>query len=388
MGIKNLTSLIEENAPSAIKSNDLKSYSGRIVAIDASTSMYQFLIAINTEMGAALMNANGETTSHLQGMFYRTIKLMTRGIKPIYVFDGKAPVLKSGELAKRYARRKEAEQQLEEANEVGNSEDVQKFQKRTISASRKQNEECKKLLELMGVPIVQAPCEAEAQCAELCKGGKAWATGSEDMDSLTLGTTILLRRLTFSEARKLPIMEIELEKVLDGLDLTHDQFVDLCILLGCDYCDTIKGIGPKKSFDMITKHKNIQTVIQNIDRTKNPIPESFPYEEVRELFKNPDVIKCQDLPEIVWKEPDVDGLIKYLVGEMGFNETRVQQGIEKLKKYKDTGVQTRIDTFFPMIKRPRDEDAGSAKKKQKTVAKPGAAGSKKKPAAKKAAGKK
>eukprot|EP01133_Synstelium_polycarpum_P019474 gene19474-23325_t len=301
MGIKKLTELIENNAPRAIRTSELKHYEGRVVAIDASTSLYQFLIAINPE-GVALTNAAGETTSHLQ-------------------------------------------------------------------VTRKQNEECMKLLTLMGVPIVQAPCEAEAQCAELCKAGKAWATGSEDMDSLTLGATILLRRLSFAEARKLPIMEFELSKVLEGLELTHEQFIDLCIILGCDFCDTIKGIGPKKGYDLIKKHGTIEEIIKHLDKTKYPIPDSFPFEDVRELFKNPLVIPGDEVGNLEWKDPDTEELTKFLVEEMGFAESRVANGIEKLKKHKSTGVQTRIDSFFSVLKRPREEEEAAKKKKQKAAPK-------------------
>ncbi|KAN0041630.1 hypothetical protein ACTFIV_004174 [Dictyostelium citrinum] len=376
MGIKKLTDLIEDNAPNSIKTNVLKNYFGRIIAIDASTSLYQFLIAMNADVSSALTNQLGETTSHLQGMFYRTIKLISRGIKPVYVFDGSAPVLKSGELAKRQARRKEAKENLKEATEVGTSEEVQKFAKRIITVTRKQNEDCVKLLTLMGVPIVKAPCEAEAQCAEIVKKGKAWATGSEDMDSLTLGSTVLLRRLFFSEAKKMPILEFELQSVLDGLCLTQDEFIDLSILLGCDYCDSIKGIGPKRAMELIQKHKTMEEVIKNLDKTKYPLPEFFPYPEVRELFKNPNVIPADQLPPFQWNDPDVEGLNKFLVEEMGFSDVRVAQGIEKLKKFKNTSVQSRMDSFITVIKKPEDPN-DKKKKVTKTPSKPSAKTSKK-----------
>ncbi|KAM9978281.1 hypothetical protein ACTFIY_012039 [Dictyostelium cf. discoideum] len=376
MGIKKLTDLIEDNAPTSIKTNVLKNYFGRIIAIDASTSLYQFLIAMNADVSSALTNQLGETTSHLQGMFYRTIKLISRGIKPIYVFDGSAPVLKSGELAKRQARRKEAKENLKEATEVGTNEEVQKFAKRVITVTRKQNEDCIKLLTLMGVPIVKAPCEAEAQCAEIVKKGKAWATGSEDMDSLTLGSTVLLRRLFFSEAKKMPILEFELQSVLEGLGLTQDEFIDLSILLGCDYCDSIKGIGPKRAIELIQKHKTLEEVIKHLDKSKYPLPEFFPYPEVRELFKNPNVIQADQLPPFQWKDPDVEGLNKFLVEEMGFSDVRVAQGIEKLKKFKNTSVQSRMDSFITVIKKPEDPN-DKKKKVTKTPSKPSAKTSKK-----------
>lgn len=145
-------------------------------------------------------------------------------------------------MAKRYARREEANEGLAEAQEAGTAEDVEKFAKRTVKVSKKHNEEAKRLLRLMGVPYVEAPCEAEATCAALARAGIVSAAGSEDMDTLTLQTPRLVRHLTASEQKKVPILEISLDKVLAGLKMTLAEFVDLCILLGCDYCDTIKGI--------------------------------------------------------------------------------------------------------------------------------------------------
>lgn len=131
-------------------------------------------------------------------MFYRTIRMLKNGIKPVFVFDGKPPEFKSGELDKRRERRKEAEAKLLEAKETGNQEDMQKFQKQVARVGPKQNDECKRLLRLMGMPVIEAPAEAEAQAAALCRAGKVYAVGSDDMDTLTCATPILLRHLTYS----------------------------------------------------------------------------------------------------------------------------------------------------------------------------------------------
>jgi flap endonuclease-1 len=185
-------------------------------------SIYSFLIAVRSE-GQQLMNETGETTSHLMGMFYRTLRMVDNGIKPLYVFDGAPPKLKSGELAKRGARKAEAHEAHEEAKETGTAEDVEKFARRGVRVTREHNAECKQLLKLMGIPYIDAPTEAEAQCATLARAGKVYAAASEDMDTLCFESPILLRHLTFSEQRKEPIQEIHLDRALEGLQMDRNQ---------------------------------------------------------------------------------------------------------------------------------------------------------------------
>ena len=185
-------------------------------------SIYSFLVAVRSE-GQQLMNESGETTSHLMGMFYRTLRMVDNGIKPLFVFDGAPPKLKSGELAKRFARKTEAKEQHEEAMETGTAEEVEKFSRRTVKVTREHNDECKRLLRLMGVPYIVAPTEAEAQCAVLARAGKVYAAASEDMDTLCFNTPILIRHLTYSEQRKEPIHEIHLDRVLAGLEMEREQ---------------------------------------------------------------------------------------------------------------------------------------------------------------------
>jgi flap endonuclease-1 len=283
MGIKGLMKLLSDECPRAIKEHELNNLTGRKVAIDASMVMYQFLVAVRASgeggyPGMQLTNEAGEVTSHVQGMFNRSIKMMTAGIKPVFVFDGKPPDMKGGELEKRTARRDLAQAELEKAKESGDAEDVDKFSKRLVKVGKRENDDCKELLRLMGIPVVEAPCEAEAQCAELARQGKVFATATEDMDALTFRTPKLLRKLTFSQEKdkKQPILEIDFDLVLSGLELTYDQFVDLCIMMGCDYCGTIKGIGPKTAFKLIKQHGSLEAVIAALRKEKKyQIPDDW-----------------------------------------------------------------------------------------------------------------
>ncbi|KAL2314558.1 DNA-repair protein rad2 [Schizosaccharomyces pombe] len=368
MGIKGLAQVLSEHAPASVKHNDIKNYFGRKVAIDASMSLYQFLIQVRSQDGQQLMNEQGETTSHLMGMFYRTLRIVDNGIKPCFVFDGKPPTLKSGELAKRVARHQKAREDQEEAKEVGTAEMVDRFAKRTVKVTRQHNDEAKRLLELMGIPFVNAPCEAEAQCAALARSGKVYAAASEDMDTLCFQAPVLLRHLTFSEQRKEPISEYNIEKALNGLDMSVEQFVDLCILLGCDYCEPIRGVGPARAVELIRQYGTLDRFVKEADRSKYPIPEDWPYEDARRLFLDAEVLPGEEI-ELKWKSPDADGIIQFLVKEKGFNEDRVKLGINRLEKASKTIPQGRLDSFFKPVpsspKKPVDtKSKGSAKRKR------------------------
>ncbi|KAG1050476.1 hypothetical protein G6F43_007255 [Rhizopus delemar] len=331
MGIQGLTKLIAEHAPNAIKRCEIKSYSGNKIAIDASVSMYQFMIAVRQPDGQLLVNDRGEITSHLAGMFYRTLRMMHCGIKPVYVFDGDSPSLKSEQLAKRKALKEMAQIKAAEMKSLG--KEVTKYSKRTIKITREHTEECKRLLTAMGIPYLEAPSEAEAQCAELAKEGKVFAAASEDMDTLVFKTPILLRHLTFSGSR---IHEIHLDKLLNGLGLDMIQ-VDLCILLGCDYTKSIKGIGPKTAYKLIKKHRTIDELVHHVgERLKGNIPKDWNYPEARQLFVAPQVIPATEI-NLHWNSPDVNELVQFMVNEKGFSKERIRKSCETL------GVPLRID---------------------------------------------
>ncbi|KAG2284125.1 hypothetical protein Bca52824_055345 [Brassica carinata] len=328
-----------------------------------------------------LTNEAGEVTSHLQGMFNRTIRLLEAGIKPVYVFDGKPPELKRQEIAKRYSKRADATADLAGAIEAGNKEDIEKYSKRTVKVTKQHNDDCKRLLRLIGVPVVEATSEAEAQCAALCKSGKVYGVASEDMDSITFGAPKFLRHLMDPSSRKIPVMEFDVAKVyprlsytlhlkiLEDLQLTMDQFIDLCILSGCDYCDSIRGIflfyhldrslGTNTHF-LIRQHGSIETILENINKDRYQIPEEWPYNEARKLFKEPDVLTDEEQLDIKWISPDEDGIVQFLVNENGFNIDRVTKAVEKIKSAKNKSSQGRLESFF----KPFANSSMPAKRKQ------------------------
>ncbi|AQZ17735.1 RAD27 (YKL113C) [Zygosaccharomyces parabailii] len=362
MGIKGLNAIISEHVPSAVRKSDIKAFFGRKVAIDASMSLYQFLIAVRQQDGAQLSTESGETTSHLMGMFYRTLRMIDNGIKPCYVFDGKPPILKAHELGKRADKRESTEKKLAEA--IDQAEKM-KQERRLVKVSPEHNKEAQYLLQLMGIPFIVAPCEAEAQCAELAKAGKVYAAASEDMDTLCYRTPYLLRHLTFSEAKKEPIHEIDTELVLQGLELTQKQFIDLGIMLGCDYCESIRGIGPVTALKLIKEYGSLEKIVEYIQsgeaNNKWKIPEDWPFQEARELFLQPDVLDAKNI-DLKWSPPDEEKLVDFLCKEKKFNEERVRSGVKRLQKGLKSGVQVRLDGFFQKVPKTKEQLAASAAK--------------------------
>jgi flap endonuclease-1 len=262
------------------------------------------------------------------------------------VFDGKPPEMKSAELAKREERREQAEQALQSAIEAGNEEEIDRFSRRTVRLDPVHVKECQRLLTLMGIPFVEAPCEAEAECAALCRAGKAYATATEDMDALAHATPILLRHLSYSAGAGKDVIAIDHAAVLRETGLTQAQFVDFCILCGCDYCDTIRGIGPKHAFELIRTHGSIENVIGALEGTKYSVPEGFDFGNARELFFRHEV--TTDV-ELHWGRPNQEGLIDFLVREKGFSQARVENICKNLNKAKDNKTQMRMDSFFAAV---------------------------------------
>eukprot|EP01056_Protomagalhaensia_sp_Gyna25_P003111 Protomagalhaensia_sp_Gyna_25__3110@NODE_284_length_4045_cov_39_042936_g218_i0_p1_GENE_NODE_284_length_4045_cov_39_042936_g218_i0NODE_284_length_4045_cov_39_042936_g218_i0_p1_ORF_typecomplete_len390_score77_29XPG_I/PF00867_18/1_5e30XPG_N/PF00752_17/5_9e285_3_exonuc/PF01367_20/0_0001XPG_I_2/PF12813_7/0_00335_3_exonuc_N/PF02739_16/0_0047DUF4142/PF13628_6/0_16DUF4142/PF13628_6/1_6e03_NODE_284_length_4045_cov_39_042936_g218_i07881957 len=368
MGIHGLTKFLSEYAPEALTHSAPEAFINQSIAIDASLSLYQFMVAIrDQDSWGNLTNAAGETTSHLSGMFTRAIRIMELGMKPVYVFDGKPPTLKSGELAKRSERKALAEAGMEDAKERGDVEAVKKHAGRMVKVTKQHNEDVKRLLKLMGIPIVEAPGEAEAQCAVLCKANKVSATATEDADALCFGTPVLMRYLTFTDPKKTKLMLVNLSRVLEKLCLSMEQFIDFCILCGCDYSDTIRGVGPNKAYQLIFKHHTIENVLVELEKADSKsivVPDDFPYQEARQFFLNPEVTPAENLPDLNWVEADEEGLIQFLVDENQFSKDRVTSAIARLKKARRLHCQTRLESFFGVkVKAPLKPETGGGMKR-------------------------
>lgn len=341
MGV-NLSTIIPKDEISLI---DL---SGKKVAIDAFNNIFQFLSIIRQrDTGEPLRDSKGRVTSHLSGLFYRNINLIENGIKPIFVFDGKPPKFKRKVVKEREDIREEAREKWKKAVEEGRKEDIMVYAQASSKLTDNMLVESKELLDLMGIPWVQAPSEGEAQAVKLIKDGNVFAVGSQDFDSLMFGGEILVRNLSVSGKKKLPRKEkwievkpemIKLNDVLSELGVNQNQLVMMGMLIGTDYNpEGIKGVGPKTALKLVKDHKNLDTLLKNVEwKSKNDPNEIF------DFFMNPPVSEDYSIEETDF---DGDKLREFLL-DHDFSENRIKRSMGILNKIKTEGSQKKLDSWF------------------------------------------
>lgn len=313
----------------------LEDLSGKSIAIDAYNALYQFLAIIRQPDGTPLKDSSGRITSHLSGLLYRTSNLVEMGIKPIYVFDGVPPALKEVEIKRRMKAKEEALIKYEHALKVGKIEEARMYAQATSRLKDYMTEDSKRLLDLMGIPWVQAPSEGEAQAAHLVKCGDADYCASQDYDSLLFGAPKLVRNVTISGRKKLPRKNVyievvpevvNLEQVLKNCGITYEQLIDIGILIGTDFNpEGIKGLGPKTALKLIKEHGGLENALPHIKNAEFPVEP----QRIREIFLHPNVT---DNYKIEWKELDVEGVINFICRQRDFSEDRVRKALEKMRK--------------------------------------------------------
>jgi flap endonuclease-1 len=313
----------------------LEDLSGKSIAIDAYNALYQFLAIIRQPDGTPLKDNSGRVTSHLSGLLYRTSNLMEMGIKPTYVFDGVPPTLKEVEIKRRMRVKQEAFVRYERALKEGKTEEARVYAQATSHLKDYMAEDSKRLLDLMGIPWVQAPSEGEAQAAHMTKKGHADYCASQDYDSLLFGAPRLIRNVTISGRRKLPSKNVyveilpetvELERVLNECGISYEQLVDVGILIGTDFNpDGIEGLGPKTALKLIKEHGTLEKTLPHLKNAEFPAEP----QRIREIFLKP---RVTDDYRLEWKDLDSEGVVNFICRERDFSEDRVRKALERIQK--------------------------------------------------------
>ena len=319
--------------------NDLQ---GKVIAIDAFNTIYQFLTSVMQPDGTPLMDSKGNITSHLSGIFYRNISLLSEGVKLVYVFDGDYHELKSKTREIRKDAKVKAQEKYEDAKIRGDFEAMGKYSRGFVRITPEIIKESKELLEAMGIAVVQAPGEGEMQAAQLVREGSAYAVGSQDYDALVVGATRLIQNLTLARKRKTasgfvyiePEM-IEYERVLNDLYVTREQLICLAILVGTDFNPGgVRGIGPKKALELVRRKKYPVAIFEDVESKLD-----FNWEEIYEIFNKPNVIRGLD---ISFPKIDESKIKEILVKRHDFSLDRVEKQLAKLKEGKGKAAQKKL----------------------------------------------
>ncbi|QYZ78532.1 flap endonuclease-1 [Methanofollis formosanus] len=317
---------------------DLEEMRG-VVAVDAFNALYQFLSIIRQPDGTPLMDRDGRVTSHLSGLFFRNVNFLEKGVRPVYVFDGAPPELKSTTIEKRREVRDAAGEAWKEALARGDQEEAYKQARASAKIDAAMISSAKRLLALMGIPCVQAPSEGEAQAAFMAQRGDVGAAASQDYDALLFGAPHLVRNLTISGKRKMRGRTVtvrpetyDLQSVLDGLSITREGLVEIGILVGTDFNPGIRGVGAKTALKIVQKGMFAETISEKA-------PEFDPG-PIRRFFLDPPVTEDYRL---TWESPARDGIVEMLCEEYAFSEGRVESALERLGM--KTGQKT-LDAWF------------------------------------------
>ena len=336
MGIKSLTYLLKnKGSDKCIETKKLYELSGKRIAIDASLFIYQSLINIR-KGGEPYKNKRGETTSHILGIYYKTSNLLSLDITPVYIFDGKPPEEKRKIIDQRKKVANDCKKQLENETDV---DKINQLKKKTVRLTYEIVDDVKNLLDLMGVDYIHMDGEAEGLASELCRLRYVDYIMTEDMDSLAFGTPTLIRKCIDKQVKiKDSISIFHLDEILKSLELDYDQFVEVCILCGCDYCPNIQKIGCLTAYKLIKTHGSIDEFLKfNQNKKKYDIPEDYKdkYETSKHLFhifKGKINIKELDIHS---STIDYERLFNYLRDKVEIQESKLQQSFEKIrKKYK------------------------------------------------------
>ncbi len=324
------------------KEIDLKYLSNKKIGIDAYNWTYQFLSTIRLRTGELLKDSKGRVTSHLIGLFTRTMNLLKENIKPCYVWDGKPPEFKLKTLEQREKRKHEAQIAFEKAKTI---EDKMKYAQQISKLTPEMIEDANKLLDALGIPYIMAPSEGEAQISHMVKKGELWACASQDWDSLLFGSKFLVRNLSISGRKKVPRTRvfklikpqiIDLNENLKTLGINQKQLIIIGMLIGTDYCDGVRGYGPKKSLALVKKEKKLSKIL-NVVKWECDVDAN----EILNWFLNPNVT---DEYKLEWRDINKENLMKLLIDEYDFSQERVESQIKSLLENKKN--QTGLSKYF------------------------------------------
>ena len=329
MGIKNLNSFLEKHAKLGLYERYLSKYDGKIVAIDTSIFLYKF-------------KYSGKFIDSFINQVYH---LKRFNVDIIYIFDGVPPKEKQAVLDNRKSQKlklqskiDEMEKKLKESEfkdiiEKKIFEDlITQTKRKCIYITKEDIYDLKKIFDILGVKYIQADCEADTLCCNLFKLKKVDGCISNDMDFLPSGCGILLRNYNNSNT----VLEYNLENILEILELSYNQFIDFCILCGCDYTCKIPRLGSETAFKLIKSHNNIENIIDSFcgPNKKFVLPEKFEFQKARDLINGkPEINKEVLIHNLEFNKPHLINFekeINFIQSKTNFNKRQISNKLNKI----------------------------------------------------------
>ena len=327
MGIKGLTKTISKYSPDAIECENLYKLSGKKVAVDASLIIYQQLL--KSPKGKVFKNTEGKITNHITGLFYKIMNYISLNIDLIFIFDGKPPDNKQDCIN---LRKEKSQKAKDAADKCSSIEEKEQYEKLSLRITKEMIDDTKKLLSLIGISYIHPEYgEGEAYASELCRIGYVDYVLTEDMDTMAYGCPLLIRNCIDKKLKRKDIVSIfSYQKLIDGLGITQEQFLDFCILCGCDYCPVVPKVGNVTALKLIKKHNTIENVFSE-NQNKYNFPNSY-LDLVNGAKNNFKSLKgnltINDL-NIVSSQRDIDNLRSYLINEIEMNTKKVENTLKK-----------------------------------------------------------
>lgn len=316
---------------------------GKKLAIDSYPTIYQILATVRDRKGRPLRDSEGRVTSHLVGLFNRSAKMLSKGLRPVFVFDGPPHKLKKEEIEKREKKRKEAKEKYNKALVEGKIEKAKKFAQQSIRVEENIEKSAKELLKFMGIPVIEAPHDAEAQAAHLVEKGKCFGVASPDYDAFLFKSPIVLRGLRMTKGVKPKLFK--LKKILSELEISHSQLLHIALLLGTDFNPGgVEGVGQKTALTLVKKDKELEKILSKKDVEWDP---SFPSpQKIKQYFQKPPV---KENVKIQFDEINEEALMDFLVRKRDFSKERVERRLKEIRerkeKEKKAGFQSSLDQF-------------------------------------------
>ncbi|WP_435153134.1 flap endonuclease-1 [Haladaptatus sp. DFWS20] len=304
---------------------------GSLVAVDAHNWLYRYLTTtVKWTRDEVYTTADGTEVANLVGVVQGLPKFFEHDLTPVFVFDGSVTDLKSDEIESRREQREKLEDQLEDAREEGDAIEVARLEASTQRLTPVIQETTRELLDLLDVPIVEAPAEGEAQAAHMARTGAVDYAGTEDYDALLLGAPLTLRKLTSKGNPEL----MDFDATLEEHDITWEQLVDIAILCGTDFNEGISGVGPKTALKGVKEHGDLWGVLEERG-------DHIEYaDRIREMFLDPNV--TDDYEFDAGMNPDIDAAREYVTEEWKVHEDEVERGFERIE---ESVTQTGLDQW-------------------------------------------